>query len=63
MNELYIIKQFYKGRVVHERLALEVLNPGHVVGFTVDYNDKVNILVEFANGDRYNVAPEDLQAL
>ena len=63
INQLYIIKQFYKGRVVIERLAPEVLNPGHVVGFATDSTNKVNIQVEFANGDRYNVAPEDLHAL
>jgi hypothetical protein len=66
MNDLNIIKEFHKGRVVVERLwdnPDSANNPGHVVGFVSDSNGKVVIRVEFANGDRYNVSPEDLDAL
>jgi hypothetical protein len=64
MNDLNIIKEFYKGRVVVEKISTGFLNPGHVVGFQLASSDNtVAICVEFANGDRYNVSPSDLTAL
>lgn len=56
------ISQFWRGRVVIEVGPTKEENPGHVVGF-VKKDDEVLIRVEFANGDRYNVSPDDLYAL
>lgn len=56
------VRQFWRGRVVLETDPLMENNPGHVIGFIMR-NDKFHIRVEFANGDRYNVLPDDLEAL
>jgi len=55
---------FWRGRVVIEKDPLWEENPGHVVGF-VKNNDSGEVLirVEFANGDRYNLHPDELNAL
>jgi hypothetical protein len=56
------IRQFWRGRVVLEMEPSVEDNPGHVIGFIMK-NDQFLIRVEFANGDRYNVLPDELEAL
>jgi len=55
---------FWRGRVVVEKDPLCEDNPGHVVGFVRDEDQNtVLIRVEFANGDRYILHPDELTAL
>lgn len=64
MTEPYELSIFWRGRVVVEKDPLWENNPGHVIGF-VRNDDGTDVLVrvEFANGDRYNVHPDELTAL
>lgn len=57
-----IWKQFWRGRVVVEKDPLWEDNPGHVVGFEKK-DGHVLVRVEFANGDRYNLHPDELDVL
>jgi hypothetical protein len=64
MYDIYVLCKFWQGRVVIERDPLWEENPGHVVGFAKDpVTSEVLVRVEFANGDRYNVRPDELDAL
>lgn len=63
MNDNFVLCKFWRGRVVVERDPLWEDNPGHVVGFVRNDEGTVLVRVEFANGDRYNVRPDDLDAL
>lgn len=62
MLEEVKIGRFWRGCVVIERQPLEDNNPGHVIGF-VKNHDQVLVRVEFANGDRYNLKPDELVIL
>lgn len=61
MSDIYTWGKFWQGQVVIEKDPLWEDNPGHVSGF-VKIDDQVLIRVNFANGDRYNVLPEELDA-
>ena len=61
MSDKYTWGEFWRGRVVIEKDPLWEDNPGHVVGFSRSDEGEVFIRVEFANGDRYNLNPEDLE--
>jgi len=63
MNSILDWGQFQRGVVVIEKEPLWEDNPGHVVGFVRDDDGHVLIRVEFANGDRYNVHPSELDVL
>lgn len=62
MTDYNRYKPFWRGRVVVERDPGHENNPGHVIGFTMK-DGVVLIRVEFANGDRYNVLPDELHVL
>jgi hypothetical protein len=55
------ISEFWRGRVVFEAATLFDDNPGHVVGFVRNTDGKFYIRVEFVNGDRYNLLPDELE--
>lgn len=57
-----ILKKFIRGAVVIERGLAHTNNPGHVAGFELQ-GDEVLIKVDFANGDRFCLAPQDLDVL
>jgi hypothetical protein len=62
MNKEQLWAQFNAGQAVIERDFTDDKNPGHVIGFQ-KVGDEVFVRVQFANGDRYNVAPEELLIL
>ena len=55
------ITDFWRGRVVKEKTAGWLDNPGHVVKFALD-NDGSTVLVcvEFADGGRFLISPSNL---
>lgn len=61
MNE-DIIKEFWRGRVVVEVDPMHENNPGHVIQLHM-MDATITIRVEFANGDRYNLFPDELRCL
>ena len=62
MSDFNEYRKFWRGRVVIEEYHLNDDNPGHVISF-VKQDNQVLIRVEFANGDRYNLRPNELRLL
>lgn len=64
MNKRDTLGLFWRGRVVviTGEDSWEN-NLGHVVGFVKEGSGEVLIRVDFANGDRYDVLPEELEPL
>jgi hypothetical protein len=59
MQDLSVWKEFWKGRVVLEKHPTVKDNPGHILGFVMnDYNPMIR--VAWANGDIYNIEPDEL---
>lgn len=62
INNIGVIQQFTRGRVVTGNTVLGPL-VGHVVGFRTNADDRVLVIVDWCDGDRYSVIPEDLNPL
>ena len=62
-NNINVLRMFKAGAVVVEKESDIDDNIGHVKRFVLSHQGIITIRVQFANGDCYNLEPDELELL